>query len=150
MLLAGHIKPWRDSSHRERLDLSNGLAGCPSHDVAFDTGLLTVEDDLRIRLSASLSEAVEVDQLARQYYGTPPMLTTLRLPQAAQRPGAGYLEWHRSHVFADRRPTARNLPGGSGPPLLSAFEALSVLEAGERWSRTQQSRFVQHGWPLFR
>jgi putative restriction endonuclease len=104
MLLAGHIKPWRDSSHRERLDLSNGLAACPSHDVAFDTGLLTVEDDLRIRLSASLCEGVRVDQLARQYYGTPPMLPVLGLPQTAQRPGVGYLEWHRRHVFADRRP----------------------------------------------
>jgi len=107
MLLAGHIKPWRDSSHRERLDLSNGLAACPSHDVAFDTGLLTVDDDLRIRLSASLSQAVRVDQLARHYYGTPPMLAVLGLPQAAQRPGAGYLEWHRIYIFADRRPTAQ-------------------------------------------
>jgi putative restriction endonuclease len=104
MLLAGHIKPWRDSSHRERLDLSNGLAACPSHDVAFDTGLLTVEDDLRITLAASLSEAVRVDLLARQYYGTPPMLAALRLPPTAQRPGARYLEWHRRLVFADRRP----------------------------------------------
>jgi putative restriction endonuclease len=109
MLLAGHIKPWRDSSHRERLDLSNGLAACPNHDVAFDTGLLTVEDDLRIRHAAALSEAVRADQLARQYYGTPPMLTTLRLPPTAQRPGTGYLEWHRAHVFADRRPAARSL-----------------------------------------
>ena len=109
MLLAGHIKPWRDSSHRERLDLSNGLAACPSHDVAFDTGLLTVEDDLRITLAASLSNAVRVDLLARQYYGSPPMLTALRLPQAARRPGARYLEWHRGHVFTDRRPPARTL-----------------------------------------
>ena len=116
MLLAGHIKPWRDSSHRERLDLSNGLAACPSHDVAFDTGLLTVEDDLRIRLAASLSEAVRVDQLARQYYGTPPMLTILGLPEAAQRPGSGYLEWHRSHVFADRHAAARSLTAGLAKP----------------------------------
>ena len=107
MLLAGHIKPWRDSTHRERLDLSNGLAACPSHDVAFDTGLLTVEDDLRITLAASLSEAVRVDVLTRQYYGSPPMLTALRLPQTAQRPGARYLEWHRGHVFADRHPPVR-------------------------------------------
>jgi putative restriction endonuclease len=102
MLLAGHIKPWRDSTHRERLDLSNGLAGCPSHDVAFDTGLLTVEDDLRITLAASLSQAVRVDMLAKQYYGSPPLLTALRLPQTAQRPGARYLDWHRGHVFTDR------------------------------------------------
>jgi putative restriction endonuclease len=110
MLLAGHIKPWRDSSHRERLDLANGLAACPSHDVGFDTGLLTVEDDLRITLAASLSEAVQVDLLARQYYGTPPLLTSVRLPQTAQRPGARYLEWHRRHVFTDRRPGTARLP----------------------------------------
>jgi putative restriction endonuclease len=114
MLLAGHIKPWRDSSHRERLDLSNGLAACPSHDVAFDTGLLTVEDDLRIALAASLSEAVRVDLLTRQYYGSPPMLAALRLPQTAQRPGVRYLEWHRQHVFTDRRPPGRPLSKESG------------------------------------
>jgi putative restriction endonuclease len=38
MLLAGHIKPWRDSTPIERLDPRNGLAACPAHDVAFDTG----------------------------------------------------------------------------------------------------------------
>jgi putative restriction endonuclease len=42
MLLAGHIKPWKDSTPSERLDPRNGLAACPAHDVAFDTGLLTV------------------------------------------------------------------------------------------------------------
>jgi len=36
MLVAGHIKPWKDSPPAERLDLRNGLAVCPSHDVAFD------------------------------------------------------------------------------------------------------------------
>ena len=40
MLVAGHIKPWKDSASSERLDLRNGLAACPSHDVAFDTGSL--------------------------------------------------------------------------------------------------------------
>ena len=48
MLLAGHIKPWKDSTPAERLDLRNGLAACPAHDVAFDTGLLTVNGGLRI------------------------------------------------------------------------------------------------------
>jgi putative restriction endonuclease len=52
MLLAGHVKPWKDSTSTERLDLTNGLAACPSHDVAFDTGLITV--DLRLR---SISQA---------------------------------------------------------------------------------------------
>ena len=30
MLLAGHIKPWKDSSASERLDPRNGLAAIPA------------------------------------------------------------------------------------------------------------------------
>ena len=103
MLLAGHIKPWRDSNPRERLDLSNGLAACPSHDVAFDIGMLTIEDDLRIRLAVSLSDAVRVDELTRQYYGRPPLLDVVRLPAGAESPGSKYLDWHRKYIFTDRR-----------------------------------------------
>ena len=102
MLMAGHIKPWRDSTSRERLDLTNGLAACPSHDVAFDTGLLTIHDDLRITLATTLSEAVRDDPLARQYYGSPPLQAILQLPETARRPRAAYLKWHRRHVFVDR------------------------------------------------
>jgi putative restriction endonuclease len=47
MLVAGHIKPWKDSEPSERLDPRNGLAACPSHEVAFDTGLLTVAQRCR-------------------------------------------------------------------------------------------------------
>ncbi|MGH3152049.1 MAG: HNH endonuclease, partial [Streptosporangiaceae bacterium] len=38
MLVAGHIKPWKDSTSAERLDLRNGLAACAIKYVAFDTG----------------------------------------------------------------------------------------------------------------
>ena len=51
MLMAGHIKPWKDSAPSERLDLRNGLAACPDHDVAFDTGLLTAGAGPRVRRS---------------------------------------------------------------------------------------------------
>ena len=99
MLMAGHIKPWRDCSSRERLDPTNGLAACPSHDVAFDTGLLTIEDDLRITLARSLSAAVASDALARHYYGRPPLLPELQLPKGARLPNPKYLDWHRTRVF---------------------------------------------------
>ena len=100
MLVAGHIKPWKDSTSTERLDLRNGLAACPSHDVAFDTGLLTVSTELRIQIAASLADAVRGDHLTRQYYGRPPLLETLLLPDGAQRPARKYLDWHRENVFA--------------------------------------------------
>ena len=84
MLLAGHIKPWKDSSPAERLDPRNGLAACPSHDVAFDTGMLTVSADLKIHIAQPLADAVRGDHLTRQYYGRPPLLDTLLLPDDAQ------------------------------------------------------------------
>jgi putative restriction endonuclease len=99
MLLAGHIKPWKDSTPSERLDTRNGLAACPAHDVAFDTGLLTVNGGLRIHLARSLAEAIQIDPLARQYYGRPPLGEVLLLPAGAQAPASKYLDWHRQRIF---------------------------------------------------
>jgi len=99
MLLAGHIKPWKDSTPSERLDPRNGLAACPAHDVAFDTGLLTVNGGLRIHLARPLAEAIRADPITRLYYGQPPLRETLLLPEGAIKPGAKYLNWHRREVF---------------------------------------------------
>ena len=99
ILLAGHIKPWKDSSAAERLDPRNGLAACPSHDVAFDTGMLTVTADLKIHIAQPLADAARGDHLTRQYYGRPPLLDTLLLPDNAEHPRRRYLDWHREKVF---------------------------------------------------
>jgi putative restriction endonuclease len=99
LLLAGHIKPWKDSTPGERLDPRNGLAACPAHDVAFDTGMITVNGGLRIHLAASLADAVQADPLARQFYGRPPLRPALLLPVGAQLPARKYLDWHREKIF---------------------------------------------------
>lgn len=80
MLLAGHIKPWKDSSPTERLDLRNGLAGCPAHDVAFDTGPMTVNGGLRIQVARSLADAASSDPMTRQYFGRAPLREPLCSP----------------------------------------------------------------------
>jgi putative restriction endonuclease len=99
MLLAGHIKPWKDSTPSERLDPLNGLAACAAHDVAFDTGMLTVNGGLRIHLARPLADAIQDDPLARHYYGRPPLREVLLLPEGAQAPAVKYLDWHRRKVF---------------------------------------------------
>jgi putative restriction endonuclease len=99
MLLAGHIKPWRHCTPRERLDPRNGLAACPAHDVAFDTGLITINEALHIDVSSRLSEAIQVDRLARQYYGRPPLFDVLSLPESADPPAARYIGWHRANIY---------------------------------------------------
>jgi putative restriction endonuclease len=100
LLLAGHIKPWKDSTPSERLDPRNGLAACPAHDVAFDTGMITVNGGLRIHLAPSLADAVQTDPLTRQFYGQPPLRRALLLSPGAQPPARKYLDWHRERIFA--------------------------------------------------
>ena len=100
MLVASHIKPWRDSDNRERLDHRNGLAACPTHDVAFDVGLLTVNGGLRVHTAGRLLAAMESDHLARQYFDRPPLRDVLLLPVDADPPAAEYLQWHKEHIFA--------------------------------------------------
>jgi predicted restriction endonuclease len=68
--------------------------------VAFDTGLFTVSAQLTIDIATSLADAVREDDLTRQYYGRPPLLETLLLPDDAQRPARKYLDWHRQNIFA--------------------------------------------------
>lgn len=41
ILVASHIKPWRDSSNHERLDVFNGLLLLPNYDKLFDLGYMT-------------------------------------------------------------------------------------------------------------
>lgn len=44
LLVASHIKPWRDASNEERLDGSNGLFLSPHVDRLFDRGLISFSE----------------------------------------------------------------------------------------------------------
>ena len=50
-LIAGHIKPWRDSDNEERLCAGNGLLLTPSIDHLFDRGFISFADDGELILS---------------------------------------------------------------------------------------------------
>lgn len=104
MLVASHIKPWRACSNAERLDALNGLAACPTHDVAFDTGLLSVNGGLRIHIKPELAAAAQTDPAARAVFGRPPLAERLLLPDGAKPPHAKYLAWHRRHIFDQPQP----------------------------------------------
>ena len=49
LLIASHVKPWAKSTNRERADVANGICACPTHDSAFDAGLVTVTHNLEVR-----------------------------------------------------------------------------------------------------
>lgn len=100
LLVASHIKSWRASSDRERLDPTNGIAACPSHDTAFDAGLLWVNGGYRIHAAEALEEARRADPGMAASFGRPPIAECLVLPTDSNSPGQEYLHWHRQQVAA--------------------------------------------------
>lgn len=56
-LMASHIKPWRNSNNRERLDVYNGLLLVPSYDKLFDKGYISFSPQGRIILSPLLTRS---------------------------------------------------------------------------------------------
>ena len=75
----------------------NGIALNTLHDKAFDLGLITFDEDLRLVCVASLRDHYN-NESVRLYFknneGKP-----LALPAEAAGPKPEYLEWHREHVF---------------------------------------------------
>ena len=100
ILRASHIKPWRDCTDRERLDVRNGLSACPDHDVAFDTGLFHLDDDLTIRANPVLRDRVAQDETMRHAFGRPHVAERLLLPPGAQHPAPAFIVWHRDRIAA--------------------------------------------------
>lgn len=99
LLFASHIKPWRRSSSRERLDPRNGIAACPTHDAAFDGGLLTVNGGLRVHRARSLDALVVREPEADRYFGESALRPSLVVPAGTPGPARRYLEFHRTKVF---------------------------------------------------
>lgn len=58
LLIASHIKPWREASNGERLSGYNGLMLSPHIDALFDEQFITFEDDGRMCVHPSLSREV--------------------------------------------------------------------------------------------
>jgi putative restriction endonuclease len=96
LLLASHIKPWAVCDGRERLDPRNGIAACPTHDRAFDSGLLWVNGGYRIHASPALERAAAADPAMAAAFGRPPLRD--RLVTSEDRPHALYLAWHQLNI----------------------------------------------------
>lgn len=89
MLRASHIKPWRDATHRERLDGNNGLMLAPHVDHLFDDGWITFDDTGTLVVSTHLPhDVLQAWHLARD-------ASTGAFNEAQ----AGYLRHHRQYVF---------------------------------------------------
>jgi putative restriction endonuclease len=88
LLLASHIKPWKDDIEA-RLDVYNGLLLSPTLDLAFDKGLISFDHSGNILISSKL--AVE-DQLKLN-------ISQSQCLRKLESQHQAYLAWHRDHLF---------------------------------------------------
>ena len=94
LLVASHIVPWSHDS-ANRVNPKNGLLLSVLHDKAFDSGLITLRDDMTVQVSRKsrvsndkfFSESIEL------YEGSPISLPEKFFPDRA------FLSYHREHVF---------------------------------------------------
>ena len=86
LLVASHIKPWKKSDNRERLDSFNGLLLIPNLDKVFDLGFITFEETGSIKISGMLENTEQL--------GIPKDMR-VKLTDAHQE----YMNFHREYVF---------------------------------------------------
>lgn len=95
-LVASHILPWK-SHPEERLNLRNGLCLSRLHDVAFDRGFITFDDDLKLMVSPALATHFPHRAVAENFKAyTGQMLV---VPEDAALPEQSFLAKHRTSIF---------------------------------------------------
>tara|TARA_R110000751_G_scaffold66878_4_gene136670 strand:- start:230 stop:922 length:693 start_codon:yes stop_codon:yes gene_type:complete len=66
LLIAGHIKPW-SVDRKNRLNPRNGIAINALHDKAFESGLMTITPDYKIKISSSIITDI-TDDILKNYF----------------------------------------------------------------------------------
>lgn len=93
-LVAGHIVPWSVDEHR-RADPTNGVCMSATFDRLFDSGLVTIEDNLTLCVSKrvrGLKDQAVADLVAARH-------GQKIIPPARFYPDPVCLRWHRDNVF---------------------------------------------------
>jgi len=89
LLVASHIKPWKDSDNFERLDGHNGFLLSPHIDKLFDNGYISFDDNGSILVSTKkILPALKIWRINRH---RPAGRFTSRQKE--------YLEYHRNNIF---------------------------------------------------
>jgi hypothetical protein len=93
LLRASHIKAWKDSNDRERLDAFNGLLLAVHLDALFDRALITFQNSGEMLVSKRLSDQ------EREVFGltSPPRKLLLNVPHL------GYLRHHQDRFSANEQ-----------------------------------------------
>lgn len=98
LLLASHIIPWADKSHKNnRLNPCNGICLSALYDKAFDQGLITISpDDYSVVLSSVLREN-ETKEYFDKHFGI--IIGRKLMMPTAYLPNRDFLAYHKDKVF---------------------------------------------------
>ena len=98
LLLASHIIPWADKSHKkDRLNPCNGICLSALYDKAFDQGLITISpDDYSVVLSSVLREN-ETKEYFDKHFGI--IIGKKLMMPSEYLPNREFLAYHRDKVF---------------------------------------------------
>ena len=98
LLLASHIIPWADKSHKkDRLNPCNGICLSALYDKAFDQGLITISpDDYSVVLSSALRDN-EKKEYFDKYFGI--IIGKKLMMPTEYLPNREFLAYHKDKVF---------------------------------------------------
>ncbi|MFK3840796.1 HNH endonuclease [Serratia sp. NPDC087055] len=87
LLIASHIKPWRECNNKERLDPNNGIMLAPHVDALFDKGYISFTNDgiLMVKADREVVNAMSILGLTGVDKVT------------VSKCSHDYLDWHRAH-----------------------------------------------------
>jgi len=94
LLIASHIIPWA-KNEKERLNPQNGLCLNALHDKAYDTGLITITPDYKIKLSELLKS--QISKTDSDFF-LPFENKTINLP-GRFFPHKDFLDYHFKNIF---------------------------------------------------
>ena len=93
-LIASHIVPWRTDA-KNRLNPHNGLCLSVLHDRAFDSGLISITDDMTIQISPKMKayDDAFLQESISKFRGRP-----IHMPEKFL-PSKDFLAFHRKTIF---------------------------------------------------
>ncbi|WP_286407333.1 HNH endonuclease [Myroides odoratimimus] len=91
LLIASHIKPWRECQNKERIDPYNGLLLLPTFDKLFDQGLISFTNNGVIMISEQILSYYKLLGLAID--------TIIHVDPKQHK----YLEYHRENIFKKKK-----------------------------------------------
>lgn len=90
ILIASHIKPWKDANNDERMDVNNGILLSPVYDALFDRHFISFENSGKIILSN------QIETEAYKKLGVSGQEAIRKL----NSDNFSYLEQHRNRMFS--------------------------------------------------